>query len=343
MHAARPLLFGPRMTNKLAIFSLALVAACASQDDFYEDVPTEPPLSSEETAALPDGTEDEHHAELAAALAAEVTEDDAATFDDDLVDGIVEVEITDGEFPTTAAALLRAGLHPRASDAMRAAGVAAWRITQTIGSAPDSAGTHERDGYANGKAYSAATDISTSGMTLTQIRNLLERMSKLGFALWYRQQGHDGWYGPSHIHAVYANCAMKSSLRSQVRSWLAGRNGLVSNTIYQFHHFSAAAKAAVKAKFAMSNQGTSNGGAGISGRVNTAGAPLTIRKTASTNSAAIGSIADGAYISIKCQKRGQSVSGTYGTTTLWDKTGGGFVSDAYIATGSDGQVAPTCP
>ncbi|MGE0401819.1 MAG: hypothetical protein AB7T06_34270, partial [Kofleriaceae bacterium] len=92
------------MTNKLAILSLALVVACASQDDFYEDVPTEPPLSSEETAALPDGTEAEHHAELAAALTAEVREDDAATFDDDLVDGIVEVEITDGEFPTTAAA-----------------------------------------------------------------------------------------------------------------------------------------------------------------------------------------------------------------------------------------------
>jgi hypothetical protein len=136
---------------------------------------------------------------------------------------------------------------------------------------------------------------------------------------------------------------MKSSLRSQVRSWLAGRNGLVSNTIYQFHHFSAAAKAAVKAKFAMSNQGTSNGGAGISGRVNTAGAPLTIRKSASTSSAAVGSVSDGAYITITCQKRGQSVNGTYGTTTLWDKTGAGYVSDAYVSTGSDGQVAPTCP
>lgn len=145
------------------------------------------------------------------------------------------------------------------------------------------------------------------------------------------------------MHIVYANAAMKSSLRSQVRSWLAGRNGLVSNSIYQFHRFSSTAKAQVKAKFAMSQQGTSNGGAGVSGRVNTAGAPLTIRSSASTTGNAIGSLADGAYFAITCQKRGQSVNGTYGTSTLWDKVHGGYVADAFVATGSDGQVAPTCP
>lgn len=327
--------------TKLAILSFVLVA-CTAEDNFYEDVPAEPALTVEESAALPDTEHVEHHDHLAAALATERFEDDAALFDDDLVDGIVEVEIVETQ-TTIAAALLHPGLHPRASDAMRAAGVASWRITQTVGSAAASAGTHERDGYVNGKPYSAATDISTSGMSTTQIHNLLERMAKLGFAIWYRQQGRDGWNGASHIHAVYANCAMKSSLRSQVRSWLAGRNGLVSNTLYKFHTFSAAAKAAVKAKFTMSTQGTSNGGAGISGRVNTAGAPLTIRASASRTSAAVGSVADGAYVTITCQKRGQSVSGTYGTTTLWDKVSGGYVSDAYIATGSDGQVAPTCP
>ena len=48
-------------------------------------------------------------------------------------------------------------------------------------------------------------------------------------------------------------------------------------------------------------------------------------------------------VTIRCQKRGQSVTGTYGTSTLWDNIGTGFVADAYISTGSDGQVAPTCP
>lgn len=92
---------------------------------------------------------------------------------------------------------------------------------------------------------------------------------------------------------------------------------------------------------------TPSGGGGttttsVVGRVNTSGAPLTIRAGASTSTSAIGSVADGATVRIRCQIRGQSVSGTYGTSTLWDRIGEGYVSDAYVSTGSDGQVAPTC-
>jgi hypothetical protein len=82
---------------------------------------------------------------------------------------------------------------------------------------------------------------------------------------------------------------------------------------------------------------------GVVGRVNTAGAALTIRAGASSNTAAVGSVGDGATVRITCQKRGEKISGTYGTSTLWDKVGSGYVSDAYVSTGSDGQVAPTCP
>jgi hypothetical protein len=89
--------------------------------------------------------------------------------------------------------------------------------------------------------------------------------------------------------------------------------------------------------------GGGGGGGGVTGRVNTAGAPLTIRAGASSSTSAIGSVSDGATVKITCQKRGQSISGTYGTSTLWDKIGTGYVSDAYVSTGSDGQVAPTCP
>lgn len=328
------------MLNKLAILTLLLSACTADSDSYFEDVPDEAALSPAEQAELPDGLEAEHADDLVAAIAAEHAENDAALFDDDEVLPMIDVEVDVAAAP---APLLKAGLHPRASDALRAAGVPAWRITQTIGNAAASAGTHARDGYVNGKAYGAATDLSTSGMSTTQVTNLLERLAKVGFVCWYRQTGRDGWNGVTHMHIVYANSAMKSSLRSQVRSWLVGRNGLVSNTLYQFHHFSAAAKATVKAKYAMSNQGTSNGGAGISGRVNTAGAPLTIRSTASTSGAAIGSLSDGSYFAMTCQKRGQAVHGTYGTSTLWDKVGSGYVADAFVATGSDGQVAPTCP
>ncbi|MEO8704478.1 MAG: peptidoglycan DD-metalloendopeptidase family protein [Kofleriaceae bacterium] len=91
-----------------------------------------------------------------------------------------------------------------------------------------------------------------------------------------------------------------------------------------------------------SQNSCSGGGGGVTGRVNTAGSPLTKRAAATTDSAAVGSVNDGATVTITCQKRGQSVTGTYGTSTLWDKISGGFIADAYVSTGSDGQVAPTC-
>jgi hypothetical protein len=92
-----------------------------------------------------------------------------------------------------------------------------------------------------------------------------------------------------------------------------------------------------------SQNGCNTGGNSVVGRVNTAGANLTVRSAPSTSASAVGSVADGAQVTITCQKRGSSVTGTYGTSTLWDKISGGFIADAYVSTGSDGQVAPTCP
>ena len=322
------------------LISASLLAACTAES--AEDDPLAfPPLTADEAAQLPSGVDDHEHA--AAATPSGPAQDDGATFDDDEPLPMIDVAVTDDGDPSAhAAALLAAGLHPRASDGLRAAGVAAWRITQTIGNAPASAGYHAQDGVVDGRAYCAATDLSVSGLTATQIHNLLERLAKLGFAAWYRKDGVDGWSGANHLHVVYANATMKSQLRAQVRSFLVGRNGLVSNTIYRWHDFSDATVRAVAAKFAASASGTSNGGAGVPARVNTAGAPLTVRAGASSSTAAVGSVADGAFITIRCQKRGQSVTGTYGTSTLWDRIDGGYVADAYIATGSDGQVAPTC-
>ena len=61
-------------------------------------------------------------------------------------------------------------------------------------------------------------------------------------------------------------------------------------------------------------------------------------------SAAVGSVADGASITIDCQTYGDTVTGTYGTTNIWDHVPakGGYVSDAYVYTGSDTLVAPLC-
>jgi hypothetical protein len=249
-----------RMLNPLRTVCLAALlahAGCATTDADE--------LTPEQAAALPDPA-DPDHAQLAPL---DVVDDDAATFDTADAEDLPDIAVHDDDElgPATGvephAALLKFGLHPRASDALRSIGVSASRIMQTIGNAAASAGTHAQDGTVNGHPYSAATDLSVSGLSDTQIRNLLSRLAKVGFAAWFRQPGHDGWPASEvrHMHIVYANAKMKASLRSQVRSWLAGRNGLVSNTLYNFFHWPAADKAVVRRKFTQSADGTTNAGA----------------------------------------------------------------------------------
>jgi murein DD-endopeptidase MepM/ murein hydrolase activator NlpD len=85
-----------------------------------------------------------------------------------------------------------------------------------------------------------------------------------------------------------------------------------------------------------------NGCAGAntgSGTVNTAGAALTVRSGPGTGYSSVGSVADGATVTIYCQATGTSVTGTYGTSTIWDRIGTGrFISDAYVYTGYDGFI-----
>jgi hypothetical protein len=335
-----------RIASLLAT-ALLLVTGCTADVSSYVPTFDEAALTPAEIAELPPGA-DADHASITADLTA--ADDDVALYDDDAAEPTYDVAVTDDDTDPPAAApvyhhaaLLHWGLHPRASDALRSIGVTSGRIMQTIGNAPASAGYHAQDGTVNGQPYTAAVDLSVSGMSATQIRNFLEQLAKVGFAGWYRVDGHDGWSGVTHVHAVYANCYMKTQLRAQIRSWLVGRNGLVSNTIYTFHTFTAAAKAAVKAKFEASHEGTTNGGAGASARITTHGEALVEHTGASLASAHDGSVADGAWVTITCQATGSQVTGYYGTSKLWDKlASGGYVTDTYVYTGSDGRVAPDC-
>ena len=144
-------------------------------------------------------------------------------------------------------ALLKAGLHPDASDRLRCIGIDAGDISQTIGNAPASAGYHAKDGTVNGQPYTAATDIRTAGRSESQIRTLLSDLANSGFAAWYRKPGSDGWPSSEapHIHAVYAGCAMKAELDGQVKDFRAGLNGLASHTRYTFWLPSQATRDAV--------------------------------------------------------------------------------------------------
>ncbi|WP_329412405.1 SH3 domain-containing protein [Streptomyces sp. NBC_00704] len=73
------------------------------------------------------------------------------------------------------------------------------------------------------------------------------------------------------------------------------------------------------------------------------GVRLNVRSGPGTGYSVVRVLAEGVKVPIHCQTRGTSVSGPYGTSTIWDNIGDGqFVSDAYVHTGSDGFVAGRC-
>lgn len=128
-------------------------------------------------------------------------------------------------------------MFPAAHAAMLAAGVGDSQLIQTFGDAPDSVGTHCPEPGTN---YSDATDVVSGPSPCARVHAL--RMN--GFAAFSRTP-------PSfttHIHAIYVGApVMKASLKSQVQSFYAGRNGLVSNAIETHCPITQQEIAAVKA------------------------------------------------------------------------------------------------
>ncbi|BDI33375.1 hypothetical protein CCAX7_54260 [Capsulimonas corticalis] len=152
--------------------------------------------------------------------------------------------------------LLKAGLSQGASDAFRRAGVTGAMIGQTIGLAKASAGEHKPETTLdNGHQYSAATDLHIQDLNDQRVKYLLTALSLEGFACYYRDPGRDHWptKDARHIHAVYCGVPMKESLRNQAHSWLAGKNGLLSNAPYLFWQPSAKAQAIVRTLFLAHN------------------------------------------------------------------------------------------
>jgi hypothetical protein len=153
---------------------------------------------------------------------------------------------------------LKSGLHPDASDALKYLNFTSARISQTIGNATASAGTHAQDGVAGGHAYSAATDLSVSGMTDSQVHVLIGQLTKVGFVAFFRRPGHDGWPSSEarHVHAIWVGAPMKLSLRNQVRDWHAGKNGLTSHTTYTFYTWSSCWRSSIFTEFDKHNSAT---------------------------------------------------------------------------------------
>ncbi|KIZ19792.1 hypothetical protein [Streptomyces natalensis] len=73
------------------------------------------------------------------------------------------------------------------------------------------------------------------------------------------------------------------------------------------------------------------------------GQQVRVRTGPSTSHPVVRKLAGGSWVGIHCQRRGQRITGPYGTTDIWDNIAPGqYVSDAYVHTGSDGPVAPSC-
>ncbi|MGW5427814.1 SH3 domain-containing protein [Streptomyces sp. NPDC004059] len=73
------------------------------------------------------------------------------------------------------------------------------------------------------------------------------------------------------------------------------------------------------------------------------GVRLNVRSGPGTSYNLVRVLPEGAKVPIFCQTPGTTVTGTYGTTNIWDNINNGeYVSDAYVQTGSDGYIAPRC-
>ncbi|MFI2641270.1 SH3 domain-containing protein [Streptomyces sp. NPDC018610] len=73
------------------------------------------------------------------------------------------------------------------------------------------------------------------------------------------------------------------------------------------------------------------------------GVRLNVRSGPGTGYGVIRVLNEGAEVPIYCQSPGTKVTGPYGTSTIWDNiSNGGYVSDAYVHTGSDGYIASRC-
>ncbi len=70
---------------------------------------------------------------------------------------------------------------------------------------------------------------------------------------------------------------------------------------------------------------------------------LNVRSGPGTSYALVRVLPEGATVTINCQRPGETVTGPYGTSNIWDNIASGqYVSDTYLLTGSDGYVAPRC-
>jgi hypothetical protein len=144
------------------------------------------------------------------------------------------------------------GLYPKALSAL-AELFLDHRVTQALNRSTAPSNYHAPDGSIEGSEFTGAADISVRCLSEEQIKELLTKLAKSGFAAWYRKPGADGWTDVAHVHAVWVRDPLKPVLKGQVKSWLEGRNGLRSNMTYKFWQPSNELRASVRSTFEAAN------------------------------------------------------------------------------------------
>ncbi|WP_433387193.1 peptidoglycan DD-metalloendopeptidase family protein [Micromonospora sp. KLBMP9576] len=184
----------------------------------------------------------------------------------------------------------------------------------------------------------------------------VDRVTDLGGTSYgkYVRINHGGGYSTYYAHLNGFNVSVGQSVGyGKVIGWVGSTGG---STGPHLHYEQRLDGADIQVRFNgalayywgtksySSDNGCSGSGTG-SGTVNTSGTPLTVRTGPGTGYATAGTVADGAQVTIQCQTSGTSVTGTYGTSTIWDRIGSGrFIADAYVHTGYDGYIpnVPRC-
>jgi len=122
-----------------------------------------------------------------------------------------------------------ASCHPDVVLLLQHLGVENWMVTQGLGYAAASAGSHGKVGTYQGVDFGYCVDLAISLAT----RPFVDKMAASGFASWARIG--PAWAGNEHIHAVYAGALPKDGggvarrlplPERQITDWIRSLNGL---------------------------------------------------------------------------------------------------------------------
>ncbi|MCG5464479.1 peptidoglycan DD-metalloendopeptidase family protein [Micromonospora sp. NPDC053740] len=183
----------------------------------------------------------------------------------------------------------------------------------------------------------------------------VDRVTDLGGTSYgkYVRINHGGGYSTYYAHLSGFNVSVGQTVGyGKVIGWVGSTGG---STGPHLHYEQRLNGADIQVRFNgslalywgtksyTSGNGCSSGSG--NGTVDTSGTPLTVRSGPGTGYASVGTVADGTRVTIACQTSGTTVTGTYGTSSIWDRIGSGrFIADAYVYTGHDGYIpnVPRC-